>query len=95
MQPFIMGSASSSRIGARLLRKKGRMVQLMAMALMILAAGPSLVSIAQDTASEESIRTIVAEQVAAWNAGDGQAYARHLAPDCPSKIFGRTCNDWS
>jgi hypothetical protein len=34
-----------------------------------------------DEAGEAAIRKIVAEQVTAWNAGDGAAYARHLAPE--------------
>ena len=49
--------------------------------LMILGTGPAAMSFAQDAASEAPIRAIVAEQVTAWNGGDGQAYARHLAPD--------------
>jgi uncharacterized protein (TIGR02246 family) len=34
-------------------------------------------------------RAIVAEQAAAWNAGDGQAYARRLAPGASfTNLFG-------
>jgi uncharacterized protein (TIGR02246 family) len=36
---------------------------------------------AQQAESEASIRSIVAAQVVAWDAGDGHAYARHLAAD--------------
>ena len=36
---------------------------------------------AQDAAAEAAIRAIVAEQAAAWNAGDGAAYARHVSSD--------------
>ena len=38
---------------------------------------------------EAAIRAIVAEQVVAWNAGDGKGYAAHLAPDASfTNIFG-------
>ena len=60
----------------------------LALLLPIVAAAVA-VSLAQTAASEEPIRAIVADQVAAWNAGDGQAYARHLAPDASfTNIFG-------
>ena len=56
---------------------------------LMLAGGMAVVSFAQDAASEAAIRAIVAEQAVAWNAGDGQAYARHLAPDASfTNIFG-------
>jgi uncharacterized protein (TIGR02246 family) len=44
----------------------------------------------QDRAAEEAqIRTIIAEQAAAWNAGDGAAYAKDLAPDASfTNLFG-------
>ena len=43
---------------------------------------PSLsTSSAQDATSEAAIRSIVAEQVVAWDAGDGTRYANHLAPE--------------
>ena len=38
--------------------------------------------------SEASIRSIVAAQVVAWDAGDGHAYARHLAADVSFTNFG-------
>ena len=58
-------------------------------ALMILTPGLAGVSFAQDSASEAPIRAIVAEQVVAWNAGDGHAYARHLAPEASfTNLFG-------
>ena len=54
--------------------------------LLAICAGASL---AQDAASEAPIRAIVADQVVAWNAGDGQAFARHLAPDASfTNLFG-------
>lgn len=65
------------------------MLRSLVSALMMLAAGMAAVSFAQDAASEAPIRAIVAEQVVAWNAGDGQAYARHLAPDASfTNLFG-------
>jgi uncharacterized protein (TIGR02246 family) len=43
----------------------------------------------QDTAAEAQIRAIVAEQAAAWDAGDGAAYAKDLAPDASfTNLFG-------
>ncbi|HTF63376.1 MAG TPA: SgcJ/EcaC family oxidoreductase [Edaphobacter sp.] len=54
-----------------------------------LLAAPAGVSLAQDAASEGQIRAIVADQVVAWNAGDGHAYARQLAPDASfTNLFG-------
>lgn len=45
---------------------------------------------AQHDESDASIRAIVAAQVVAWDAGDGHAYARHLAPDVSfTNVFGR------
>ena len=45
--------------------------------------------LAQDAAQEAPIRKIVADQVLAWNAGDGAAYARHLAPEASfTNLFG-------
>ena len=35
----------------------------------------------RDTASQGAIRAVVAKQVAAWSAGDGSRYARHVAPE--------------
>jgi uncharacterized protein (TIGR02246 family) len=44
---------------------------------------------AQHEESEVSIRSIVAAQVVAWDAGDGHAYARHLAADVSfTNLFG-------
>lgn len=42
-----------------------------------------------DTAAEAQIRAIVAKQAAAWDAGDGTAYAEDLAPDASfTNLFG-------
>ena len=44
---------------------------------------------AADEAGDAAIRKIVAEQVTAWNAGDGAAYAKHLAPEAAfTNLFG-------
>jgi len=65
------------------------MLRSIALALSVLAVGPAAPSFAQDAESEAPIRAIVAEQVVAWNAGDGPAYARHLAPDASfTNLFG-------
>ena len=56
------------------------------MILLLVCAG---VVLGQDAASEAPIRAIVADQVLAWNAGDGQGFARHLAPDASfTNLFG-------
>jgi len=65
------------------------MPQLIAVTLIVVALGPAAATLAQDVASEAPIRRIVAEQVAAWDAGDGPGYARHLAPDASfTNLFG-------
>jgi len=39
--------------------------------------------------AESLIRAIVADQVEAWDAGDGRAYAQHLTPDASfTNLFG-------
>ena len=46
-------------------------------------------ALAQDAAAEKEIRAAVADQVIAWNAGDGPGYARDLAPDVSfTNVFG-------
>ncbi|WP_035358198.1 hypothetical protein [Edaphobacter aggregans] len=63
-------------------------MQTICLALLILLAAPAGVSLAQDAASEGQIR-VVADQVVAWNAGDGHPYARQLAPDASfTNLFG-------
>jgi uncharacterized protein (TIGR02246 family) len=48
-----------------------------------------LIAFEQDTAAEAQIRTIIADQAAAWDAGDGAAYAKDLAPDASfTNLFG-------
>ena len=49
----------------------------------------SSIAFEQDTAAEAQIRAMVAKQAAAWDAGDGAAYAEDLAPDASfTNIFG-------
>ena len=65
------------------------MLRSIALALMLLTIDPAAGSFAQDAASEVPIRAIVADQVVAWDAGDGPGYARHLAPDASfTNLFG-------
>ncbi len=46
-------------------------------------------AVAQDQPAEAPIRAIIAAQVAPWNAGDGTAYAKGLAPDASfTNLFG-------
>lgn len=63
------------------------MMNIIAAALLLLA-GAMPIS-AQDAPAEAAIRAVVAEQVVAWNAGDGRAYAKHLAPEASfTNLFG-------
>ena len=44
---------------------------------------------AQDVVSPKEIQAIVAEQAAAWNAGDAKGYASHVGPDVSfTNLFG-------
>jgi uncharacterized protein (TIGR02246 family) len=57
--------------------------------LVLLVLGLLPRSATADAAGEAAIRKIVADQVAAWNAGDGAAYAGHLAPEAAfTNLFG-------
>jgi len=48
-----------------------------------------LAASAQDATAETAIRAIVADQVMAWNAGDGNGYAGHVSPDVSfTNLFG-------
>jgi uncharacterized protein (TIGR02246 family) len=50
---------------------------------------PMSTVLAEDPASEAAIRSIVAEQAAAWDAGDASRYASHVAPDVSfTNLFG-------
>ena len=57
--------------------------------VLLLSAAATPAMPAQNPTSEDEIRRIVAAQAVAWNAGDGVAYAEHLAPDASfTNIFG-------
>lgn len=46
-------------------------------------------ALAENQQDEAAIRAIVAAQVVAWNAGDGTAYAKDIAPDVSfTNLFG-------
>ena len=46
-------------------------------------------ALAQEAFAEEAIRSIVADQVVAWNAGDGTRYANRVTPDVSfTNLFG-------
>lgn len=54
-----------------------------------LPAASAAAACGRDAPAEAPVRAIVADLVAAWNAGDGQACARHLAPDASfTNVFG-------
>jgi len=58
-------------------------------ALLMFTLGTPLPAFAQDATAEAAIRAIIAEQVVAWNAGDGTRYASHLAPEASfTNLFG-------
>jgi uncharacterized protein (TIGR02246 family) len=62
------------------------MVRLVVLAALCLTAATAAAQTPQD---EAAVRAIIADQAAAWNAGDGGAYARHVAPDASfTNIFG-------
>jgi uncharacterized protein (TIGR02246 family) len=65
------------------------MKKLLLIAFVTIAIVPLSAAPAKQAADEKAIRAIVAEQEAAWNAGDGTRYASHLAPDASfTNIFG-------
>jgi uncharacterized protein (TIGR02246 family) len=65
------------------------MLQTLAGVVILLTIGPAGSSPHRDPGSEAAIRAIVAEQAAAWDRGDAQAYAAHLAPDVSfTNLFG-------
>lgn len=58
-------------------------------AITMLALSSSHGAFAQDQQDEAPIRAIIAAQAEAWNAGDGTAYAKDLAPEASfTNIFG-------
>jgi uncharacterized protein (TIGR02246 family) len=66
------------------------MLPSIAVALLLLTTWQaSSASPGSDAAAEAAIRAIVADQVTAWNAGDGRRYASHLAPEASfTNLFG-------
>jgi uncharacterized protein (TIGR02246 family) len=59
------------------------------LALLVLTGWSFSSAFAADPEAEAAIRRIVAEQVIAWDAGDGTAYASHVAPDVSfTNLFG-------
>jgi uncharacterized protein (TIGR02246 family) len=67
----------------------------LALATVLLAAGawaPAAARVqrsAVDADAERAILAIVAEQAAAWNAGDGRRYAAHVSPEVSfTNLFG-------
>ena len=60
-----------------------------ALVIVLQSVTPASPPSATPTASDAAIREIVAAQDAAWNAGDGPGYARHVAPDVSfTNVFG-------
>jgi uncharacterized protein (TIGR02246 family) len=58
------------------------------LALVLLPGAATLVA-AQDGTAEAAIRAIVAAQAVAWNEGNGEAYARDVAPEVSfTNVFG-------
>ena len=66
------------------------MMRLVTTALLVWAMSAIAAGVhAQEAAAEATIRAIVAGQVVAWNAGDGEGYAEHLSPDASfTNLFG-------
>jgi uncharacterized protein (TIGR02246 family) len=65
------------------------MKTLVTVVLLAISLFSASTALAQDGAAEAAIRAIVAQQVVAWNAGDGAGYARHVAPDASfTNLFG-------
>jgi len=65
------------------------MLPVIALMLFALTTQPASTASGSDSAAEAAIRTIVADQVVAWNAGDAKQYASRLAPDASfTNLFG-------
>ena len=59
------------------------------MALLVFAVLFAPVVLAQDGSDDSKIRAIVAAQAAAWDAGDGEAYAKDVASEASfTNLFG-------
>lgn len=65
------------------------MTKMLTTTLLAIALTPLSTARAQDGSAEAAIRGIVAEQAAAWNAGDAAGYARRVAPGVSfTNLFG-------
>jgi uncharacterized protein (TIGR02246 family) len=65
------------------------MLRLFFSGVLLLTVFAAIGSLGENAADEGAIRAIVAEQAAAWNAGDAHEYARRLAPDVSfTNVFG-------
>jgi len=65
------------------------MLPAIAFVLFALTTQPASTASGSDSAAEAAIRTIVADQVVAWNAGDAKQCASRLAPDASfTNLFG-------
>jgi uncharacterized protein (TIGR02246 family) len=65
------------------------MLASISIALLALTATQTAALPGREAADDAAIRAIVADQVVAWNAGDGRRYASHLAADASfTNLFG-------
>lgn len=63
------------------------MIRFTTIAVLMLSVAGSAAG--QDASPEAAIRAIVAEQAAAWDAGDAAGYAKHVSPDVSfTNLFG-------
>ena len=71
------------RIASSSTRRINKMLASISIALLALTAAQTATLPQRDAADDAAIRAIVADQVVAWNAGDGRRYASHLASAQP------------
>jgi uncharacterized protein (TIGR02246 family) len=65
------------------------MIRLASIVFLLCSLSMNRPTLAQDRASEAAIRDIIAEQVVAWDAGDGTRYGKHVSPDVSfTNLFG-------
>lgn len=58
-------------------------------AVLVLVSRASVEPVAQSDGADAAIRSIVADQAEAWNAGDAHAYARRVSPNVSfTNLFG-------
>ena len=64
-------------------------MRLLALLVLGLLMGPGSSAFAQNAEEEAAIRRLTAEQVSAWNVGDGKGYANHVGADVSfTNLFG-------